>query len=307
MTPPAVGGAPIGRPSDWAELLRLPAGLTVPGDALTGASATGGTPHRRTWLAAAASLCLYHAGMALNDYADRDQDAGERPERPLPSGRVSPGTALTASGTLAAAGLLLAARAGRPALLVAGTLTVTAGAYDLGLKHHALGPAVMATARGLDLLLGAAATDPVSFRRALAPAAALGAHTWAVTAVSRQEAGDGASAGPPTGALLTSCAIGLGLGLAGRSVRGRRRGRRTAGPVLAAATAVYLATAVPPLIRAAAAPAPANSRRAVASGIRAVIPLQAALCARSGSATAALALLTLAPIARHLAERGDLT
>ncbi|WP_166020489.1 UbiA family prenyltransferase, partial [Streptomyces chilikensis] len=98
---------------DWAELLRVSALFTVPGDALAGAAAGGGRPGVRTLGAVAASLCLYSAGMALNDWADREEDARERPGRPLPSGRVGPGAALAAAGTLTAAGLGCAALAGR--------------------------------------------------------------------------------------------------------------------------------------------------------------------------------------------------
>ena len=72
----------------WAELLRLPALFTVPGDALAGAAAAGARPGRRTALAVGTSLCLYQAGMALNDWADREEDAVARPHRPLPSGRI---------------------------------------------------------------------------------------------------------------------------------------------------------------------------------------------------------------------------
>ncbi|WP_375373510.1 UbiA family prenyltransferase, partial [Micromonospora sp. ATA51] len=43
---------------------------------------------------AGASVLLYWAGMAANDWADRHLDAVERPERPIPSGRVSPPAAL---------------------------------------------------------------------------------------------------------------------------------------------------------------------------------------------------------------------
>ena len=50
----------------------------------------------------ASSSCLYLAGMALNDYADRDVDAVERPGRPIPSGRVSPEFALGLAGALTA-------------------------------------------------------------------------------------------------------------------------------------------------------------------------------------------------------------
>ena len=37
----------------------------------------------------AASACLYAAGMVLNDAFDAELDARERPERPIPSGRIA--------------------------------------------------------------------------------------------------------------------------------------------------------------------------------------------------------------------------
>ena len=79
-------GAPEGRrmtlpaPADVAELVRLPAVLSVPGDVLVGAAVSGQMRDvSRTAGLVAASSCLYLAGMALNDYADRDVDAVERP------------------------------------------------------------------------------------------------------------------------------------------------------------------------------------------------------------------------------------
>ncbi|WP_239150815.1 UbiA family prenyltransferase, partial [Streptomyces sp. SID8111] len=112
-------GVGPGRLGAWAELLRLPALFTVPGDALAGAAAAGARPGVRTLLAVGSSVCLYEAGMALNDWADREEDARERPHRPIPSGRIRPAAALTAAGALTGAGLALAAGAGRPALAVA--------------------------------------------------------------------------------------------------------------------------------------------------------------------------------------------
>ncbi|EGX59406.1 hypothetical protein SZN_12943 [Streptomyces zinciresistens K42] len=190
----------------WAELLRLPALFTVPGDALSGAVAAGGRPTPRTLLAIGSSLCLYEAGMALNDWADRAEDAAERPHRPLPSGRVHPSAALAAAGALTAAGLGLAACAGRPALAVAGPLAATVWAYDLGLKHTPAGPVAMAAARGLDHLLGAATTGGP--RAALSSAALLGTHTLAVTAVSRRETRGGSSL-PPLAALAATVLLAL--------------------------------------------------------------------------------------------------
>ncbi|MET9554720.1 UbiA family prenyltransferase [Streptomyces sp. NPDC006645] len=148
----------------WAELLRVSALFTVPGDALAGAASAGVRPNRGTALAVGASLCLYEAGMALNDWADRDEDAVERPHRPIPSGRITPNAALTAAGALTATGLLLASRAGRPTLALSTALAATVWAYDLRLKHTSAGPLAMGAARTLDVLMGATATSSATAR-----------------------------------------------------------------------------------------------------------------------------------------------
>ncbi|MEU6017480.1 SCO3242 family prenyltransferase [Streptomyces sp. NPDC047515] len=327
----------------WAELLRVSALFTVPGDALAGAAAMGLRPDRGTALAVGASLCLYEAGMALNDWADRDEDAVDRPHRPIPSGRIAPGAALAAAGALTAAGLGLAARAGRPALAVAAGLAATVWAYDLRLKHTPAGPAAMAAARALDLLLGATATGaaaraagpgPASasasasrgfVRSALPAAGLLGAHTYAVTAVSRHEA-QGGSATAPLTALAATAAVGAA------ALRGQRgphgsdgvptaagRGRTAATKyrpsvthtaprlLLTALTGAYFRTAAGPLLHAALNPSPPLTQRAVGGGIRAMIPLQAALAARAGAAGTGLAVMGLVPLARTLARKVSLT
>ncbi|EWM68193.1 transferase, partial [Micromonospora sp. M42] len=92
------------RLADLAELVRAPAALSVPGDVLSGAAAAGSLD-RRTPALAGASVLLYWAGMAANDWADRRLDAVERPERPIPSGRVRPSVALGVASGLTAAGL----------------------------------------------------------------------------------------------------------------------------------------------------------------------------------------------------------
>ncbi|MFF3551958.1 SCO3242 family prenyltransferase [Streptomyces tsukubensis] len=359
-----------GRPSTrarlraWAELLRVSAVLSVPGDALAGAAARGLRPNRGTLLAVGTSVCLYEAGMALNDWADRDEDAAERPHRPIPSGRISPAAALTAAGVLTATGLALAARAGRPALAVAVPLAATVWAYDLRLKHTGLGPAAMAAARALDLTLGATATatragatgrapagsgaghprrpaaparssrhpavpDPgrLPARRAAGPAtgagsggaaalrrtprsaaarggvppgparvvraaAVLGAHTYAVTAVSRHEV-HGGSVRAPLGALGLTAAVG------GAAVRDGRALTTVLG-------GAYLRTAAVPFAHAALNPSAPLTERAVGGGIRAVIPLQALIAARAGhpaGTATGLALTALVPLARSLARK----
>lgn len=305
MTQRPAGGA--ARIRAWAQLLRVSAASTVPGDALAGAAALGRPANGRTLLAAGASLCLYEAGMALNDWADRDIDAVERPHRPLPSGRVAPRSALAAAGGLTAAGLALAACTGRRALLTAGALAGTVWAYDLRLKHTSAGPAAMASARALDLCLGAAATagrapevqQPRAQRRfpsARVPAAAglLGAHTYAVTTVSRHET-EGGSALAPLAALATTAAVAT---VAAGSITRTRPAR-----LPAAFAAVYALSAARPLLHAALNPSPPLLQQAVGGGIRATVPLQAALAARAGAPHLAVPLLASVPLARRLSRK----
>ncbi|WP_258036934.1 UbiA family prenyltransferase, partial [Streptomyces sp. SM14] len=135
----------IPRVGDLAELVRAPAALTVPGDIVAGAAAAGRALDGRVALTAAGSVCLYWAGMALNDWADREEDARDRPGRPIPSGRVSPSAALATATALTVGGLTLAALGGgRRALLTrALPLAGAVWAYDLATKHTALGPPTM--------------------------------------------------------------------------------------------------------------------------------------------------------------------
>ncbi|WP_327233531.1 UbiA family prenyltransferase [Streptomyces sp. NBC_01317] len=321
----------------WAELLRVSALFTVPGDALAGAAALGVRPGRGTALAVGSSLCLYEAGMALNDWADREEDARDRPHRPIPSGRISPRAALAAAGALTAAGLALASRAGRPALVVSTALAATVWAYDLKLKHTLAGPAAMGAARALDLVLGAVATVPSagpSVRAALPSAAILGAHTAAVTTVSRREA-EGGSTAAPLAALAATIALGAVTArrtwspqspdrldvlssIAGRAESAPADGHKpalqarpaiedTSGHrprlVTAALTAAYVATAAKPLAHAVLNPSPPLTQRAVGGGIRAMIPLQGALAARGGAVAVGLGVMGLVPIARALARK----
>ncbi|GAA2357242.1 SCO3242 family prenyltransferase [Streptomyces cuspidosporus] len=286
----------------WAELLRLPALFTVPGDGLAGAAAVAARPDRRTALAVGCSLCLYEAGMALNDWADRAEDAVERPHRPLPSGRVRPAAALAAACALTAAGLALAASAGRPALAVAVPLAATVWSYDLALKRTPAGPGAMAAARGLDLLLGAAATRG-HVRPALPSAALLATHTLAVTGVSRQETRDGTPLAPLAALAATATLTRLLPGAPGR-------GRPS--PVLphlltTALVLGYASATARPYLHAALNPSPPLTQRAVGAGIRATIPLQAALAARAGAGATALGTAALTALARRFSRRVSVT
>lgn len=101
------------------------------------------------------TLGLYGGGIVMNDVFDAKLDSIERPERPIPSGKVPllyatlMGLSLLFLGTLAAA--VYSFESGLIAIIVA-FLTII---YNRFAKHHSfLGPLVMGMCRGGNLILG---------------------------------------------------------------------------------------------------------------------------------------------------------
>lgn len=294
------------RVADYLDLVRAPASLTVLGDAVVGALSargSGGDSPLRGGALAASSVCLYSAGMALNDWADADLDALERPERPIPSGRITRSRALAVGAGLTALGIGSAFAAGRASGLVSLALAGALWAYDLVFKPTAAGPVVMAVCRGLDVMMGAAGPG---WRGALLPASAVAVHTVAVTAVSRGEV-DGSTRVTGGAAVAASVAVAASGLLGGGGASGRPGGARAAA---ALGGARYLAAVLPGYLAVAGEASASNSRDATRSGIRAVVPLQSALAARAGSPVATLALLGVEVAGRLLGRRrsrGDIT
>lgn len=182
----------------WAQLLRLPNLLTVPGDSIVGyfvaAQALGmALDPAAMILAAAASLLLYAFGLVLNDLADLRTDTRERPDRPLPAGEISKPAAIAGMLVLLLAGLGLPAAVTGPAsasTLIAAALAAAIAAYNLLLKRIVLlGPLAMGSCRALSLLLGATlagwAFEPTW--QLLLPAGILLAYIAAVTALAAGE------------------------------------------------------------------------------------------------------------------------
>ncbi len=284
----------MSRFNDYLELVRAPAVLTVLGDTLAGGSAAGHPLGGRRMTLPLASACLYAGGMALNDYADRATDARERPERPIPSGRITAPNALAAAAALTVAGLgLSAAGGGRRAIAVGLPLAGAIWTYDLLAKNHAVsGALTMGACRALDVLMGAGTGH---LRPALWAAGIMGGHTVAVTVLSRGEV-DGT-----TTATASGVAAGTGL-LAGAVVAGAA-GPRAQVLAMLAATAAYAARCAPAQVQAARYPVAENALEATKAGIRAMVPLQAALALRHGSGAAAGVLAAVDLLGRFLRSR----
>ncbi|RZT80450.1 4-hydroxybenzoate polyprenyltransferase [Micromonospora violae] len=311
--------------ADLAELVRAPAALSVPGDVIAGAAAAGALSPRTPALAGA-SVLLYWAGMAANDWSDRHLDAEERPERPIPSGRVTPAAAVGLAAGLTAAGVgLAAAVGGRRAAALAVPLAATIWGYDLLAKNTAAGPAVMAACRGLDVLLGASGGR---LTRALPAAATVAAHTWTVTALSRREV-TGADASLPMRTLAGTAAVAASAAVAvprarraadrtvhhtgpadpaaavdGAGVRaGRTRSARIAAVLPAVLAGWYAARYGAAQVEVVRDPSAGRVRAAVGAGITGLPALQGALTARGGAGLLGVAVAAAAPLGRRLARK----
>ncbi|TVQ33168.1 MAG: hypothetical protein EA376_03700 [Phycisphaeraceae bacterium] len=201
---------------DWLRLARLSNLPTVVTNVLTGAAigvyvltarADAAPPTSGALLAALALLipavaCLYTAGMILNDVADAKFDARERPERPIPSGRIPRRTALIAAVALFIIALALLAPLGAPALIPGALLIATIVAYNLLHKLFAGFAVLMGVCRALVYALSAAAvTNSLEIAHApltLALAISLALYITAVTLIASVEHTPRAGAGPLT-------------------------------------------------------------------------------------------------------------
>ena len=310
MRPPRQGDCrvPVGRLRAWAQLLRLPNLLTVPGDPIAGfllAQASGGAgasmDPRLPW-AAAASLALYCAGLLANDYFDLAEDRRDRPARPLPAGMVRPGAALAAAIALAAAGVGAAAQAGTAATIVAAILAATIFAYDAAVKKlPLLGPLAMGACRGLSLLVGAAAASPAAMGT---PAVALAAGGLALYVAAVTSAARGETSARRLGWRRWAPVVALLAWLPAVAVLPASTGcaaRWACGGLAALA----VLTAIGQAIRLGGLPAPLTVQRAIGGWIGCLLLVQAALAASTGpaglAAAAALAgaFAVFGPLARR--------
>jgi 4-hydroxybenzoate polyprenyltransferase len=179
-------------------LLRFPAVFTAVADVMMGFLVTHGELH--LWpsflVLTTISASLYLAGMVLNDVFDADIDALERPNRPIPSRRITRKSAVAFGAGLIVFALLLAEtavpdRTSVVAFVLAGCVMF----YDTLAKHTVAGPLVMGCCRSLNVLLGmsfASLPNSETLRpwtsTELAIAVGVGAYIAAVTWFARNEA-----------------------------------------------------------------------------------------------------------------------
>ncbi len=111
------------------------------------------------------------AGNAVNDYYDREIDAVNRPDRPIPSKRIGPRTALNYSAILFVAGCILAGLVNQLCLAVAVLNSVLLFFYARNLKATPLaGNLCVAYLTGSTFIFGGAAYGLPGMEANLVPA-----------------------------------------------------------------------------------------------------------------------------------------
>jgi 4-hydroxybenzoate polyprenyltransferase len=273
------------------------------GVALSAADSTSLGPPRLPGPASALSLvallvatgCLYAGGVAFNDFFDRDVDAVERPERPIPSGAVPAAQAAWLGSLLIAAGIFAAAQVNLTAAAAAILVAVLAIAYDSWLKRTPVGPICMASCRAVNLVLGMSAV-PAAIGVRWPLALLVAGYIGAVTFLSRGEVHGGSRS---TGALCALVMTGVVLVVAWLGLSQPS----PVGTVISLLLTAWLGwRVVPAFWRAFRRADPSSIRAAVRTGVLSLILLDAALASACAGPVYGVVVLALLLPAQLLAR-----
>jgi 4-hydroxybenzoate polyprenyltransferase len=283
----------------YLELVRPANVATALADVLAGYAVAGLSSHRALGWLLLSTACLYAGGVVFNDVFDRDIDRTERPERPIPSGRVRVAAATTLGLALLGVGILSASLATSAAGMVAAGTAASVFLYDAwGKRQGLLGPINMGMCRGLNLLLGVAAT-PERLAEAWPLALLPLLYITAVTAVSRGEVHGGRRGIAAFALISLSLVIVALLGLA--------LGRTEASWAGAAFTAVLAWRVLPAFWGAYRVPEPGPIRHAIRTGVLSLVLLDAVIGATYGGSVYSLTILATGLVASSLARRFAVT
>jgi heme O synthase-like polyprenyltransferase len=236
---------------------------------------------------------LYGGGIVMNDVFDAKLDSIERPERPIPSGKVPLRAAATLGISLLVIGIILAsvysALSGFIALVVA-IMTIV---YNRFAKHHAfLGPLTMGMCRGGNLILGMSIV-PESINQwgmiALLPIA----YIFAITMISQDEVHGGKKRTLYLAALLYL------IVLLSQLIISRKQGHLMLALPFVLLHAWLIAR---PLWNAIQNPVGPLIGKAVKAGVISLIVMNASWCVTFGLWPVALVVLALLPLSMYLSK-----
>ncbi len=246
-----------------------------------------------TWLLLA-TTGLYGGGIVFNDVFDAELDAKERPNRAIPSGRVSRQNATLLGSILFAIGIIAAFQVSFLSAAIAIFITLSCLLYNSLAKHHPFfGPLNMGLCRGSNLLLGVSAVPEIIGERwylALIPVL----YIAAITAISQGEVHGGKKITGVLALLLIAIVLTavLALGLLEEYTA-----------IAALPFAILLAIRIlPNFIKAAREPIAENIRNAVRIGVLSLIVLDATVASGFAGLYYGLLVLSLLPISMKLAK-----
>ncbi len=299
----------------YLELLRPANVATALADVLAGFAIAGLVDWPALPWLLLSTACLYAGGIVFNDTFDRRLDAIERPERPIPSGRVPAAHAAWLGAMLLGSGILAASFVTREGAIVAALITGAVLLYDAWGKHVMfIGPLNMGLCRGLNLVLGMTAAPAVlawSWPLALIPVT----YIAAVTTLSRGEVAGGKR---PVAILALALVMGVlfallfvsGGGLPTEPYALDADVQRTlTWPSWPAVVLTFLLAwrVLPPFWRAVGDPGPQTIRVAIRTGVLSLVLLDAVFAAAYAGMIYSLAVLATALLAGWLARRFAVT
>lgn len=236
---------------------------------------------------------LYGGGVVFNDVFDAELDAIERPERAIPSGRVSKKNASILGISLLFVGILTAFMVSQTSGILAIIISILALFYDRFGKHNNLfGPINMGLCRGMNLLLGISIIH-----------ASLAAWWWvsivpviyisAITMISRGEVHGGNKHHLYFAGFLYAL-VNIFQGYVAYYL----------GNITLAILFIFLHIFLifSPLIQAVISPIGSNIGKAVKAGVLSLIVMDAAWIAASGNWEIAICVLILLPISMQIGK-----
>ena len=239
------------------------------------------------------TACLYGGGIVFNDVFDAELDKIERPERAIPSGRISLRRATIFGSTLLFAGVIAAGMVSSISALLAAGISFFALLYNKISKHHPFaGPLNMGICRGLNLLLGISiitASLTQWYFLAVVPIV----YIFSITMISRGEVHGGSKQNLYIAALLYSIVTACILFFSYRNNK----------LLLSVIILIpFLWMIFNPLLRAIQNPIGKNIGMAVKAGVISLILMDAAWAVTFSTIYAALVIASLLPLSIWLAK-----
>jgi len=239
------------------------------------------------------TIGLYGGGIVFNDIFDLELDRLERPERAIPSGKVSLTSAIIFGIVLLLTGIVAAWFNSPISAGIAALVAACALVYDkVGKHHNFLGPINMGLCRGGNLILGMSII-PAAIEQWWLIGILPVCYIAAITMISRGEVHGGNKNTLYFAAFLYILVSSAQLYIS-----------YTLDNILFAAAfvALHIFLIFKPLLKAIANPIGPNIGKAVKAGVLSLIVMNAAWVSVSGNIVFALAVLCLLPISMGLAK-----